>query len=43
MYVEDGWALGTMAAALVDAQGRGLDTALHVDAYSQLIEDQNIH
>ena len=43
MYVEDGWALETMAAALVDAQGRGLDTALHVDAYSRLIEDQNIH
>lgn len=43
MYVEDGWALGTVADALMEAQGRGLDTALHVDAYSQLIENQNIH
>jgi phosphatidylserine/phosphatidylglycerophosphate/cardiolipin synthase-like enzyme len=43
MYVEDGWALNQMADALIHAQSNGLETELHVDAYSQLIQDQHIH
>lgn len=42
MYIENGWAFDTMADALACARARGLDARLNVDAYSYLVQDQQL-